>query len=221
VKRPDGLDVNSTAARIFEKILEKVVNVERSEALFNENLREIDDHLVKTHGFDLAPDDLRGIAEVYKAFYVYGPRIQWTLRGSGGDTQPKYVDLMTAVDLSGMERGYLATEDKFQFMKDLESRNLLIPVVGDFAGTKAIRAVGRYVKGKGATVSAFYLSNVEMLLGPGRSGSWNGFCANVASLPLDDSSTFIRSVRRAGAPRGAGPGFELGRMRAETNGCRD
>ena len=56
---------------------------------------------------------------------------------------------MTATDLGGLARSYLATEENFQFMKDLESRNLLVPVVGNFGGPKAIRAVGRYLKDRG------------------------------------------------------------------------
>ena len=45
-----------------------------------------------------------------------------------------------------MARSYLATEENFQFLKDLESRNMLVPVVGNFGGPKAIRAVGKYLK---------------------------------------------------------------------------
>jgi hypothetical protein len=50
--------------------------------------------------------------------------------------------------------------------------------------------MGAYVKKHGATVSAFYLSNVESYLQ--REGSWRAFCANVATFPLDDASLFIR-----------------------------
>jgi len=39
-------------------------------------------------------------------------------------------------------------------------------------------------------VTAFYVSNVESYLH--RDGSWPTFCANVATLPLDDASVFIR-----------------------------
>jgi len=53
---------------------------------------------------------------------------------------------MTATDEDGVHRGYLATEDNFAFLKSLESRNLVLPVVGDFGGPKAIRRVGAYLK---------------------------------------------------------------------------
>jgi hypothetical protein len=125
---------------------------------------------------------------------------------------------MVATDGSGQSRSYLSTEESFGFLKDLETRNLLVPVVGNFAGSKAIRAVGKYLKENGATVSAFYLSNVEQYLV--QDGIWRDFCDNVATLPLDETSTFIRSVRTNG-PSGLGEGFtsELRPIAAEVRNC--
>jgi hypothetical protein len=216
-KRPDGLDARSTATEIFGKFW----NVETGErALFVENLAAVTDDLSKKHGFSLSPDDLRGIGYVYDAFYQFGPRIQYSSTGSfGAAFQPNFSDLMTGTDLAGVARSFLATEENFRFMKDLEARNVLVPVVGNFAGPKAIRAVGQYLKEKGATVSAFYLSNVEQYLR--QDGIWNDFCANVATLPLDDSSTFIRSVRRTGdAATGFGFVSELGNILSDVKACR-
>jgi hypothetical protein len=50
---------------------------------------------------------------------------------------------MLATDLHGMNWSFLATEANFAYIKDFESKNLLVPVVGNFGGPKAIRAVGR------------------------------------------------------------------------------
>ena len=97
---------------------------------------------------------------------------------------------MTQGDTGGAGLSYLGTEERFQFLKDLESRNLVIPVVGNFAGPKALRAIGRYLKTHGASVTAFYVSNVEGYLR--RDGTWPAFCANVATMPLDAASLFIR-----------------------------
>jgi hypothetical protein len=117
-----------------------------------------------------------------------------------------YADLMAATDEDGQSRSYLANENNFRFLKDLESKNLLIPVIGNFSGQKAIRAVGKYLKDINAKVSAFYLSNVEDYLY--RDGSWNNFCANASTLPTDETSTFIRSVRN-GRYGGGGGGYGL------------
>jgi hypothetical protein len=101
-----------------------------------------------------------------------------------------YSDLMTQGDANGQGLSYLGSEEKFLFLKDLERRNLVVPVVGDFAGPKALRAVGAYIRDHGATVTAFYLSNVEQYLR--RASTWPAFCSNVATFPLDDASLFIR-----------------------------
>jgi hypothetical protein len=100
---------------------------------------------------------------------------------------------MKADDGNGQYRSFLANEETFRLLKDMQTRNLIVPVVGDFAGDKAIRAVGKYLKDHGALVSAFYLSNVEQYLM--QDGKWERFCRNAAALPHDDSSLFIRSGR--------------------------
>jgi hypothetical protein len=111
----------------------------------------------------------------------------------------------------------LSSEATFRFLKDLETRNLVVPVVGNFAGPKAIRAVGQYLKDKGAIVSTFYLSNVEMYLQ--QDGIWGDFCSNVATLPLDETSTFIRSLRGGRYGQGFGLDSQLGHMAAEVESC--
>ena len=81
-----------------------------------------------------------------------------------------------------------------------------MPLVGNFAGPKAIRAVGAWLKAHNGMVSAFYLSNVEQYLN--MDGIWMDFCANASRLPIDESSQFIRSYRGGGGP-GFGGGASL------------
>ena len=133
------------------------------------------------------------------------------------DLKPENV--MLTDDGHGENRGYLATEESFAFLKNLESRNLLIPVVGNFSGPKAIRAVGRYIGERGGTVSAFYLSNVEQYLTG--SGVYMNFCINVATLPLDARSTFIRSTRTGYISGRGGMISVLGSMKSETETCTE
>ena len=76
-------------------------------------------------------------------------------------------------------------------MREYQRNNAIVPVVGDFGGDKALRAVGDYVRQHNATVTAFYTSNVEQYLFQDR--IWDAFAANVASMPLDETSTLIRS----------------------------
>jgi len=147
----------------------------------------------------LSKSDLAGIDYVYNAFYTSGPDIRYSFgRGAGWQTFPTYKDLMTANDGHGVQRGYLASEEIYGTLRDLEERNLIVPLVGDFAGPKALRSVARYLDLHHATVSVFYTSNVEQYLfrptfPGGASDAWQRFYDNVAALPTDTHSTFIRA----------------------------
>jgi hypothetical protein len=204
--RPPGLGPRPTVVDLFSAYARSP----RSEALYAQTLKAIKNHLTKIHALPLTAEDLDGVEYVYHAFYVSG----FAVRPS-----PTYADLMTETDEAGSFRSYLASEESFGVLRNLESRNLVIPVVGDFGGPKAIRAVGAYLRAHGATVSTFYLSNVEQYLEQDR--KWTTFCLNVASLPLDRSSTFIRSTNRGRGYGGFGPGFvsRLGAMAEETKNC--
>jgi hypothetical protein len=206
-KRPDGL----TAASGVREIFQAFSTLPPDEKLFEENLTAIIDHLEKTHGFALTPEDKPGIRYIYEYFGRYGPELTYWMSGGGGGrggfrNSPTYADLMVATDGSGLMRGYLASEENFATLKALETRNLLVPIVGNFAGPKAIRAAGAWLKAHNGVVSAFYLSNVEQYLN--MDGIWMDFCANAARLPVDESSQFIRSYRGGGGP-GFGGGASL------------
>ena len=216
-KRPEGLTAQSTAAEIFSAYR----NASTDEELYKANLQKIVDHLKTTHKFEVSTGDVSGIEYVYHNFFRFGPAINYNSSsgGFGGGMRVSYAELMTATDQDGVSRSYLANEDNFRVLKDLETKNLLVPVVGNFSGPKAIRAVGKYLKEVNGKVSAFYLSNVEDYLY--RDGSWPSFCANVATLPVDETSTFIRSVRggRYGAGAGMGLNSDLGNIANEVKAC--
>jgi hypothetical protein len=214
-KRPPGLGSRSTVQEIFVAY----AAVPASEALYKENLKDIQNELERKHGFPLSMEDLGGIEYVYNAFYTYGPEIRYSSSQGfyGGYNQPSYSELMRSTDATAQARGYLASEEHFSVLRDLERKNLLVPVVGNFGGSHAIRALGTYLKDHGATVSAFYLSNVEQYLW--RDGIWDDFCSNVATLPLDETSTFIRAVRGGRYGQGFGLNLDLGAMAVEVKDC--
>jgi len=163
-----------------------------SKALFQQNLRAVVDRLVRHHHFALPSEDRSGLESVYAAFAQSGLDIHYSTPRSPTLRFPTYADLMRQTDAEGEPRGYLATEERFRVLKDLEEKNLIIPVVGDFAGSKALPAVSRYLRAHGSTVTAFYLSNVEMYLFQDPR-SWATFSANLATLPSDGQSTVIRA----------------------------
>jgi len=146
-KRPSGLTAQSSAQDIFAAY----ERVDTAEDLYKANLAAITEHLVKDRGLPLNEEDLKGIEYVYYQFFWYGPSIQyWSsgANGRGGRSAPSFADLMMADDGEGHPWSFLSTEERFNVVKDLESKNLLVPVVGNFAGPKAVREVSRGARGR-------------------------------------------------------------------------
>src|SRR5262249_53666123 len=187
-KAPAGLSEKSTARALFQAFRGAAPDVD----LYRRNLQAIKNHLVSIHKFQLSPDDMSSIDYIYRVFFDAGNAFSYTGTNFGGFGGSTYADLMTATDQAGQARSYLATEDNFRVVQDLEKKNLIVPVVGDFAGNQALRKVSRYLRDHGATVTAFYTSNVEQYLFQ-QGYDWRHFLSNVSTFPLDASSTFIRS----------------------------
>jgi hypothetical protein len=214
--RPEALSPSSSVTDIFKAY----VDVPASQTLYEANLNAVERRLTGKHGFALSAEDLRGIEHVYHAFYEFGPAINYSSTETGSasaGSRPTYADLMAATDATGSARSYLASEESFSIVRGLEIRNLIVPVVGDFAGSKAIRAVAAYLKRHDAIVSAFYVSNVEQYLRLER--VWGSFCGNAARLPIDETSTFIRAGRGGRYSRGTALTAELSSIAAEVEGC--
>jgi len=192
--RPEGLDVKTIPERIFAKF----DTVEPDPKLFAENLKAIKRQLEEKHGFGLSSEDEASMEYVFRAFFAGGPDL--TYNGVGGGAggfgrgrMPSYGELMQMTDAEGQNLSYLGNDENFKILQDLEKKNLIVPVVGDFAGSKAIRSVATYLKEHDAFATAFYVSNVEQYLFQ-QDDDWIKFYHNVRLLPVDASGVFIRSV---------------------------
>jgi hypothetical protein len=202
--RPSGLSKTTPVADLITAFW----NVPTAdEAAYTANLHAIQRHLTTKRKFPMTQADLDGVARVYRAFHWYGLEMNYSaslqLTPLAGRSAATYADLMVQAGATGEPLTYLGTEEKFAFIKAMQSKNLIVPVVGNFGGPKAIRAIGAYLKERGVTVSAFYVSTVEPYLK--RAGTFETFCASVATLPLDESSIFIRpgnlqNLTATGAP---------------------
>jgi hypothetical protein len=187
--RPAGLEKSATPKVLFDAYNDAAA----SDALFRKNLQEVENRLVKQHGFELTAEDSRNLKYIYRAFFSEGQDLRYSFprQQFGARWFPTYADLMQATDLTGLNHSYVANEQNFRALREFERNNLLVPIVGDFGGDKAIRAVGRYLTEHGATVAFFYTSNVEQYLF--QSDAWEHYYSNVAALPLGETSTFIRA----------------------------
>jgi hypothetical protein len=191
--RPAGLEESSTPKVLFDAYRD----VAADETLFQKNLQEVEDRLVERHGFPLTVEDLRGLEYVYRAFFLEGPDLRYSFpRQRSPRLFPTYAELIVATDRTGLNHSYLADEPNFRTLREFERNNLLIPIVGDFGGDKAIRAVGRYLAEHRATVNYFYTSNVEQYLF--QSDAWRRYYSSVAALPVNEHSAFIRAYFDAG-----------------------
>lgn len=144
--------------------------------------------LITARGFPLDSSDLDQIDRAFKAFYSGGPHIRFWGPRDVDAIQPTYRQLMTARDARGQTRSFLETEEAFQFVKDLQTCNRVIPVIGDFGGPSALRHVGDYIRGEAEVVQAFYGSNVGVYLSRRQE---HAFCSSLGALPVAPRAWFI------------------------------
>jgi hypothetical protein len=163
--------------------------------------------LVPGFGIPLSAEDRATLERFHRTFIAEGPELKLTTFGRGERFDyPTYGRLLLETDRGGRRANYLAREPDFQFVKALEERNLVVPVVGDLAGPRAMTAIGRYLTERGERVSAFYTSNVEQYLF--RGDTFARFAGNVEALPHDERSVLIRSYFPYGRPHPqAVPGY--------------
>jgi hypothetical protein len=188
-QKPTGIAANSSAEVIFKAFDQ----MKGDPDLYKQTLQAIRDRL-KQRGFKPVGDDDEKIDYIFNVFLRGGPRMDYTYASATPNNGlPSYYNLMVATDGRGKNWAYLDTEDRYQYIRQLQQKNLIIPLVADFGGKKTIQEIGKYLKQHGSMVSVFYLSNVEEYI----EGSWVQFRANLAALPTDDSTLLIRFIPRA------------------------
>ncbi len=170
-----------------------------SDAVFAEDLARVKKIIRDEFQFPLTDSDPARLEYVYSAFRRRGMDISFRFGGGGWrgyGSFPTLADLILQKDQNGRFGNFLASEEDYRFVRRLQEFNRIIPVVGDFAGPKALAAVGRYLAENKYTVTAFYTSNVEQFLFQNQ--TYGEFLANVRELPIDGRSVFIRSIARMG-----------------------
>jgi hypothetical protein len=156
------------------------------------NLASIRKTIQEEFRFPLSESDQGSLEYVYKAFRMEGLGISYRIDGFRGSNFPTLREIVEETDLNGKQGNFLASAEDYEFVRGMHRKNLIIPVVGDFGGKKALAAVGEYLKKNGFTVSAFYTSNVEQYLFDG--GLFAAFADNVKKLPINEKSLFIRAA---------------------------
>jgi hypothetical protein len=163
---------------------------------FEEQLDLVLSRLRAIPGLDLTRDDVADLRQIYREFFHQGFGIKYDSWRSF--FFPSLKEFMLESDLEGNRRNWLASAESYDYVREMELGNRIIPVVGDFAGNRAFRRLGRFLASRGATVSTFYVSNVEFYLF--RQDKWADFVANVEELPTTESSVFIRAYANLHRP---------------------
>ena len=161
----------------------------RDAVLHEANQSLVHQRLQDHHRFPLSSEDLDSIDLALEAFNTNGPEIRYG-QPRPDSTFPSYRALMTRTDIMGQAGSFLASPERFAVVKALHERNLIVPVVGDFGGTHTLRGISNYIRARGATVSVFYGSNVQVYLSNTQTST---FCETLAGLPHASGSWFIGS----------------------------
>jgi hypothetical protein len=192
----------------LEQIIQAVEESRTSEDLFRKNNAAIKSLLVDKYRLKLSPADLSKIEYVYRTFWHDGLELRFSSIGRNNALNyPTLEEMLLETDRQGRQQSYLSSEELFQQLKKFEAENRLIPIVGDFAGPRAFKTVGAFLKANGQHVSTFYTSNVEFYLFSSSdwryllsSSNWARFVGNVRSLPFSNDALFIRSYFGNGRP---------------------
>ena len=148
---------------------------------------------IRRYGLPVSAKDLQTIDRFHTSFIAEGLSLRFHSTGRAArDYYPTLRDLLLETDRKGRKLSYLASEDDFAFVKALEARDGVIPVVGDLSGPHAVAAIGQLMAQRGERLSAFYVSNVENYLF--RDGAYARYVENLKRLPRSDRSLIVRSI---------------------------
>jgi hypothetical protein len=159
------------------------------------------DRIERGYGVHLDTNDKKTLEITHRSFLKDQLELRFELHKPNGRLYPTLRDLLQTTGATASEQpatpeaqargSFLATEEGFRFVQTMHAEHRIIPVVGDFAGDRAMPGVAAYLKEKSVPVSFFYVSNVEQYLF--EPAVWPKWSRNVAAFPTDEKSFFIRA----------------------------
>jgi hypothetical protein len=197
---PRDAETWKTAA--VDKLAEYVTGAPRADATaLHARLEKV----IKGFGVALSPADLKTIAGFHDRFIAAGLALRFQSTGRAPQwNYPTYGDMLVDRDGSGRQAHFLAAEEGYQFLRDLQGRDLVIPIVGDLAGPSAVASIGKAIAARGEKVTVFYVSNVEFYLF--REGTFPKFIGNLKQLPHTENAVIVRSFFQRAPVAPARPG---------------
>ncbi|AGA29969.1 LIC_10091 family protein [Singulisphaera acidiphila] len=127
--------------------------------------------------------------------------IQAKLAGPGMNARflalPMYPTLGKLVrtrDRQGAPAHLLASEDRYQFVRELQQGDRLIPLVGDFSRPPSLSKVGDWLRAHSLRLALLYVSDVEFFLI--RAGRFASYVESLAGLPWAEGAQVVRTSTR-------------------------
>lgn len=185
---PVGLDAGAAAPEGFAALAAAFLDAPASRALRDEGVARTQALLLRLRVRPAGDDDAE-LERIQDAFFLRGLSLRYSMRNSARE-YPTLGELLARRDPSGVESSFLASEAAYASVRRLVRENRVIPVVGDFGGTRALVAVAAELRARGLVLGVFYTSNVEQYLFEAR--TYPRFVAAVEAMPRDDASTLVR-----------------------------
>lgn len=175
----------------LDQVIAHAESQDPDEKLFAEAHDRFRDRIENDWEIPLSPKDEKQLSEAHRAFFKGQLGLRFSLDFNNGRSYPTLRSLLLSESPEGNRLGFLASGEAFETVRDMQREHRILFVVGDFAGDKALPGVAKEIAERGLVVSAFYTSNVEQyLLEP---LVWKRWMRNVAALPTDEDSLFIRA----------------------------
>jgi hypothetical protein len=198
--KPVPRDIDKWTGRPIQPLLAYLGEARTDSSIAAATARASNDRIAR-FGVPLDAHDREMIDRYRAQFVAEGFDTRYSSLGRNNRSEyPTFGRLIVESDREGRQISYLADESAFQYVRRMQASDRIIPVVGNVAGTKSLRAIAAYAAEHRLVVSAFYLSNVEQYL-IGRDGGFDAYARNVEALPRDTRSVIIRSYfGRLGIP---------------------
>lgn len=187
--RPYDASADPGASADIDAVLKATEAAKPDEASFGTAHKKLSDR-IDQWGLKLDANDKKTIEVAHRAFFKGQLEIKFELHQASGRKYPTLRELLKSETKGGEKKGFLANEEAFRFVQTMQKEGRIIPLVGDFAGDRAMPGLAAHLKEKNLMVGFFYVSNVEQYLF--EPGIWPKWSRNVGALPSDENTLFIR-----------------------------
>jgi hypothetical protein len=191
VGRPFQKESDPGAQAGVAQVIQHAEKLPRDRELWRASHARLVERITAGYRVALEVSDKVALREAHQAFFDDQLDIQFELHMKTRPRYPKLRDQLAMRAPDGQELGFMASEKAFRFVQRMQAEHRIIPLVGDFAGNRALPGVAEYLRKNSIRLGVFYVSNVEEFLFEDK--LWPKWVDNVGALPADEQSIFVRA----------------------------